>query len=255
MNPSWQLNGRRALVTGGTKGIGEAIVRQLFELGASVFLVARDAVLLAKQVEEYRQQGFVVEGLAADVSQPGVAVGLLETVKTVWGGLDILVNNVGTNIRKPTADYTPGELDHILNTNLRSAFDLTQAAYPLLKASGQASVVFITSVAGFRHVGSGSPYGLTKAALDQLVRYLAVEWAPDSVRVNAVAPWYIRTPLAEPVLTNPERLQKILERTPMGRVGEPAEVAAAAAFLCLPAAGYITGQTLAVDGGFLALGL
>ena len=252
--PGWQLTGQRALVTGGTKGIGEATVRQLLQFGAEVFLVARDNDRLQSQLDMYRQQGYSVQGIAADVSQPGAAETILEAVQTHWDSLDILVNNAGTNIRKPAVDYSASEFDQILNTNLRSAFELTQAAYPLLKTSGRASVVFVSSVSGFVHTSSGAIYGMTKAALHQLTRNLTVEWAPDGIRVNSVAPWYISTPLAEPVLNNPEKLAGILRRTPMGRVGTPEEVAAAVAFLCLPAAGYITGQTLAVDGGLLAWG-
>jgi len=252
--PGWQLTGRRALVTGGTKGIGEAIVRQLLQFGAKVFLVARDNDRLQSQLELYHQEGYAVQGLAADVSQPGAAETIMEALRTHWDSLDILVNNAGTNIRKPAVEYSSSEFDQILNTNLRSAFELTQAAYPLLKASGRASVVFVSSVSGFVHTSSGAIYGMTKAALHQLTRNLTVEWAPDGIRINSVAPWYISTPLAEPVLNNPEKLAGILRRTPMGRVGTPEEVAAAVAFLCLPAAGYITGQTLAVDGGLLAWG-
>lgn len=253
MNQSlWSLSGQRALVTGGTKGIGEAIVRQFLDLGASVFIVARDNSLLQQQLTEYRQQGHTVAGLAADVSQPGVAAQIIEAVTAQWDSLDILVNNAGTNVRKATADYSPAEYDHVLNTNLRSAYELTQAAYPLLKASANGKVVMVSSVSGLTHTSSGSLYGMTKAAMLQLTRNLAVEWAPDGIRVNAVAPWYIKTPLATPVLTNPEKLAAILKRTPMNRVGEPEEVASVVSFLCMPASGYVTGQTISADGGLMA---
>ena len=248
----WSLSGQRALVTGGTKGIGEAIVRQFVALGASVFIIARDNDLLQQQLADYRQQGHQVEGLAADVSQPGVAAQIVDAVKAVWNSVDILVNNAGTNIRKPTAEYSPVEYEHIINTNLRSAYELSQATYPLLKVSGAGKLIFVSSVSGLSHTSSGSLYGMTKAALLQLTRNLAVEWAPDQIRVNAVAPWYINTPLATPVLTNPEKLAGILKRTPMNRIGEPEEVASVVSFLSMPASSYVTGQTIAVDGGLLA---
>ncbi|GAB3918748.1 SDR family oxidoreductase [Larkinella terrae] len=255
MNSFWQLSGYRALVTGGTKGIGEAIVNQLLEFGAEVFIVARDNDLLQQKLTKYRQSGFVVDGLAIDVSKIGAVAELIEIVKNRWGKLDILINNAGTNIRKPTIDYTTEEFDQLLNTNLRAGYELSKAAYPLLKASGKGSIVFVSSVSGLTHTSSGSIYGMTKAALHQLTRNLAVEWAPDGIRVNTIAPWYVLTPLAEPVLTNPEKLEGILKRTPMGRTGKPEEIAAAVSFLCLPAAGYITGQTIAVDGGMTSWGM
>lgn len=250
--PLWSLSGQRALVTGGTKGIGEAIVRQFLHLGASVFIIARDNDLLQQQLVDYRQQGYLVEGLAADVSQPGIATQIANAVKAVWNSIDILVNNAGTNIRKPTAEYNPTEYEYILNTNLRSAYELSQATHPLLKASGSGKLVFVSSISGLAHTSSGSLYGMTKAALLQLTRNLAVEWAPDQIRVNAVAPWYINTPLATPVLTSPEKLAGILKRTPMNRVGEPEEVASVVSFLSMPASSYVTGQTIAIDGGLLA---
>lgn len=252
--PLWSLSGQRALITGGTKGIGEAVVRQFLELGAAVFIVARDNNLLQQQLADYQQQGFTVDGIAADLSQSDAASQVMDAVRERWDSLDILVNNVGTNIRKPTVDYTSDEYDAIMDTNLRSAFALTQAAYPLLRASGTGKVVMVTSVAGLTHVGSGAPYGMSKAALDQLTRYLSVEWARDNIRVNAVAPWYIYTPLAAPVLNNPDRRAAILARTPMNRTGEPHEVAAVVSFLCMPASGYVTGQTIAVDGGMTVWG-
>jgi Tropinone reductase 1 len=250
----WSLSGQRALVTGGTKGIGEAIVQQFLDFGASVFLVARDNDLLQQQLTTYRQQGHTVFGLATDMSQPGAASQVFQAVSQQWDRLDILVNNVGTNIRKPTIEYSPVEYDHVVTTNMRSVYELCQAVYPLLKTSGNGKIVMVSSVSALTHTSSGSLYGMTKAALLQLTRNLAVEWAADNIRVNAVAPWYIKTPLAAAVLNNPEKLAGILARTPMKRVGDPDEIASIVSFLSMPASSYVTGQTLSADGGMLAWG-
>lgn len=250
----WTLSGQLAIVTGASKGIGAAVAAELLALGATVLAVARQAPALEAQVAEWRAAGHKAYAVVADVSQAEGRQHVLDEVARHGTQLHILVNNVGTNIRKPTVEYTPTEFQYLLATNLESAYGLCQGAYPLLKAAGGASIVNISSVAGLTHLRTGSIYGMTKAALVQLSRNLAVEWAPDKIRVNAVAPWYIHTPLAAGVLANPDYLEQVLSRTPLGRIGEPEEVGAAAAFLCLPAAGYITGQCLSVDGGFTAYG-
>jgi len=240
----------KCLVTGGSKGIGNAVAREFLILGAEVLITARNHDELEKSVSKLSSLGNI-SGIPADMSRPEACRKVAEAVATGWGKLDILVNNVGTNIRKRATDYTEQEFDHILATNLKSAWEMSRQSYPLLLKSEHAAVINVSSVAGQNHLRSGAVYGMTKAALIQMTKNLACEWAADSIRVNAIAPWYIRTPLAEQVLRDEKYLKAVLDRTPMGRIGEPAEVAAAATFLAMPAASYITGQCLSVDGGFI----
>ncbi|KAJ8765896.1 hypothetical protein K2173_020412 [Erythroxylum novogranatense] len=251
----WSLQGMTALVTGGTRGIGNATVEELAGLGARVHTCSRNELDLNKCLQDWEAKGFTVTGSVCDASSLTQRVKLIEEVDSVFSGkLNILVNNVGTNIRKPTTEYTDEEYSKLMATNFESAYHLCKLAHPLLKASGVGSVVFISSVAGLLHIGSGSIYGASKAAINQLAKTLACEWAKDNIRVNSVAPWYIRTSLVEHLIDNKEFLGKILAQTPLQRVGEPEEVSSSVAYLCLPAASYITGQVISVDGGMTVNG-
>jgi len=250
----WKLTGKTALISGGTKGIGFAVAQEILNLGGSVYIIARDKNLIKERVKTWNDNGFDADGSVCDITSLSDMEKLLETVKKKWISLDILINNAGTNIRKKLHEYSAAEYDLVLSTNMNSSFHLCRLFYELLKKSGNASVVNILSVAGITHLRTGAPYGMTKAALNQMTRNLACEWSHDKIRVNAVAPWYTRTPLAEQVLSDKAYLESVISRTPIGRIAEPDEVATATAFLCMGASSYITGQCIAVDGGFSVYG-
>ncbi len=250
----WSLNGKKALVTGGTRGIGAAIAEEFLSLGAEVCIVSRNHDDIERIVNSYREKGLKAYGFAADLSIPESRKELIDYIPEIWNELDILVNNTGINIRKKAQDFTDEEIDKIFETNLKSAVSLCRLSYPLLCKSGNASIVNISSVAGLVHIKTGVAYGMTKAALIQMTKNLGAEWAKDGIRVNSIAPWYIDTDLVKPVLTNQAYLNEVLSRTPAGRIGKPSEVSGLAAFLCMEQAAYITGQTIAVDGGFTIYG-
>ncbi|MDX2128197.1 MAG: SDR family oxidoreductase [Chloroherpetonaceae bacterium] len=250
----WRLDGHKTLVTGGTKGIGRAIAEEFLALGAEVFIVARTGKDVFELINAWQAKGLKAEGLALDLTLAPSLEHLSTAVQNKWGKLDALVLNTGTNIRKATTEYSDADIEKIFQTNLFSAFELARLFKPLLSGSPNPSLTFIGSVAGERVVKTGAPYAMTKSALAQLSRYLSVEWSKDKIRVNTLQPWYIQTPLAEAVLQNPIYLSEVLARTPLGRIGTPEEVSAAAAFLAMPAASYITGEVISIDGGFMKYG-
>ena len=256
MENVWTLKGKRAVVTGATKGIGKAVVEELIRWGAAVFIVARNKTMIQQQLEEYQQQGAQVRGIAADASTEEGRTLILEEVQKEWEKLDILINNVGSNIRKPTLETTPDDLRTIMQINVESAFELSKGFYPLLSKSQEPSIVNVSSIASQRAIKvTTAIYSMSKAAMEQMTNYLAVEWGKERIRVNSVHPWYIETPLTKTVLEDEEKRRLITSQTPLGRVGTPAEVAKPIVFLASPAASYLNGVNLQIDGGFSKVGV
>ena len=248
MNNRWSLEGRRAIVTGATKGIGKAIAEEFLTLGASVLFVARDEDEVENLADQWSSQGFEAYGFCADVTVQDDRKAIIEEAVAEMHGFDILINNAGTNIRKKTMDYKSDEIHHLLELNLISSFEMCRLAFKHLKESDYPSIVNISSIAASNVVKTGSPYAMSKAGLSHLSRYLAVEWGEFGIRVNCIEPWYIRTPLTEGLLTNDTIVESIKNKTPLPRYGEPEEIAGLAAYLCMTSSYYISGQVIAVDG-------
>ncbi|KAI3840916.1 hypothetical protein MKX03_006520 [Papaver bracteatum] len=247
----WSLKGMTALVTGGTKGIGHAIVEELAWLGAAVHICARTKDDISKCLKDWEAKGYQITGSVCDVSVPAEREELMKTVSTVFSGkLNIFVNSAAAYIFKDTLDYTAVDHIKVMTTTFEAAYHFSTLAHPLLKASGSGNIVFISSVAAVVAIPLLSNYSACKGAINQITKNFACEWAKDKIRVNSVAPWVIRTPPLEQRLQDKEYVDTIIARTPIRRIGEPNDVSSLVAFLCLPAASYITGQIISVDGGF-----
>lgn len=252
---AFRLDGRVALVTGASRGIGKALALALAAAGADVAVAGRDEATLAPVVEEIRALGRRSLAVPLDVANVEAIPGAVNAVVEALGSLDILVNNAGLNIRKDSLDYTPDDWDFVMNANLKGTFFLTQAAGRRMVEQGRGKILNIGSMSAYLGLPTLPAYSSSKAALQQLTRMLAVEWADHNVQVNAIAPGWIETNLTAPLQEKPElrpRYEWVISRTPAGRFGTPDELAGCAVFLCSPAADFITGQVIAVDGGILA---
>ena len=245
------LAGKRALVTGASRGIGRAIALDLADAGCDVVGLARSGDALASLGAEVEARGRSFLAVPVDVAEPAAIPAAIRQAWAWRDGIDALVNVAGVIIRTDPLEVTPEEWDTVFSVNVRGTYFVTQAVGRLMLEGDGGSIVTVTSLAGEVVTRAAVSYQASKAALIQLTRALAVHWAPK-VRVNAVAPGYVRTDLNVEWLENEENRGYVLGKTPLGRVGTPADVAGAVRFLVSPAAAYVTGQNLRVDGGWSA---
>lgn len=246
----FDLSGQAALVTGAAQGLGLAIAGALAEQGARVVVSDLDGEACERVAAGLRSRGAQAVGLPGDLAHGSEVERVAALAQAAFGGIDILVSNAGIQgPYGPLAAVSDEDWQRVLEVNLRASVRLTTRLIPAMAARGGGSVVLMSSIAGLRGNGAIGLYGVSKAALTQLARNLAVEWGPRGVRVNAVSPGLIRTPLATGLLDDEAFLARRLQATPLRRVGEPEEIAGVVAMLASRAGGFITGHNLVVDGG------
>lgn len=250
--PLFSLEGRTALVTGGNSGLGLAIARALGLAGARLVLCARRAAELEVAAASLGAEGLQASTLSADLAAADAADGVVARLGALGLSPDILVNAAGVNLRQPYADVTAEAFDLHMALHLRAPFLLVQKLAPAMAARGWGRVVNIASLQSFRAFPDSAPYGAGKGGIVQLTRAMAETWSRHGITCNAIAPGFFPTPLTAPVFADAERAARLAAQTCIGRNGRLEDLYGTAVFLASDASAYVTGQTLAVDGGFLA---
>jgi NAD(P)-dependent dehydrogenase (short-subunit alcohol dehydrogenase family) len=250
MSANFSLCGQRAVVTGASRGIGAAIADALVDAGAAVALLGREAGTLNVVRDRLAARGTVVTQVA-DVTDTVQAQTAIAGAAEQLGGLDILINNAGIEQLCDSLTVTEATWDRILDTNLKGAFFCAQAAARQMTRQG-GSIINLCSLTSEVAVPGATAYSSSKSGLAGMTRALAAEWAPRGIRVNGIGPGYFRTALTEPFYRDPAWERAVLNKIPQGRFGRLEDLGGAAVFLCSPAAAYITGQVLYIDGGYLA---
>jgi NAD(P)-dependent dehydrogenase (short-subunit alcohol dehydrogenase family) len=246
------LAGKTAVITGASRGLGKAIALALAEAGARLILAARDLDLLNQTAEAIRNAGGHASVYKTDVTKEAEILQLESAVARETGQVQILVNNAGMNIRKPTTEFTLQEWHQVLDTNLTSAFLMCRSFVPLMKRQGYGRILNITSIMSHVSLPGRSAYSASKAGLLGFTRALALELAPEKITVNGISPGPFATEINTALMQNPELNQQFVSRIPLGRWGEVNEVGRLAVYLCSEDAGFITGTDLLIDGGWTA---
>jgi NAD(P)-dependent dehydrogenase (short-subunit alcohol dehydrogenase family) len=251
---AFRLDGKVAVVTGGARGIGRAAASALAASGATVAILDRDAAMAETTARAIAADGRPISVHAADVTDEAALERAFGTVVQHRGGVDILVNSAGIGLRHAAVDHPLADWDRVVAVNLTGVFLCSRIAARTMISRGGGAIVNLASIMGFSGGGlyPNVSYQATKGAVVNMTRALAVEWAQSSIRVNAVAPTWVRTDLTADLLDRPGVMERIAALTPLRRLATPQEVAHAILFLASPAAAMITGHTLPVDGGFLA---
>jgi NAD(P)-dependent dehydrogenase (short-subunit alcohol dehydrogenase family) len=244
------LTGKVALITGSARGIGRACALSLAEQGADIVLGLRDKTSADSLFEEIKALGRNVLAVQMDIAKLPEIQSAVAEAKAIFGKIDILVNNAGIGAPNKAEDVSEKDFDDTLNVNLKGSFFTSQAVGRLMIEQGRGAIVNLSSQAGFIALPTESIYCMTKAAISHLTKCLALEWAAHGIRVNAVAPTFIKTPGTQKWLGNADFMESVRARIPLGEVGEPEDVAAAVVFLASDAARMITGETLMIDGGW-----
>ena len=249
----FSLEGKVALVTGASRGIGFALARGMAGAGADLAINSSSQSHLETARDQLSEFGVRVEIFPADVADLDAARTLVDRVVQTFGGVDILVNCAGINRRMPIVEVTPDDYEAIMNVNLRGAYVVSQAAARAMMRQGGGKIVNIGSITNFIGLSGVSVYGMSKAGLQSMTRTMAVEWAEHNIQVNCIAPGFFMTQLTEQALWGDERKRQwMLDRIPIRRAGEPDDLVGTLLLLVSGASSYLTGQTIVVDGGFLA---
>ncbi|MBT8434541.1 MAG: glucose 1-dehydrogenase [Gammaproteobacteria bacterium] len=247
----FQLDNKVALVTGASKGIGEAMAYALAGFGARVVVSSRKQEAVDEVADSFRTDGLEATGIAANMGKIGDIQSLVDKTVKIYGGLDIIINNAAANpVFGPLQDTDAGAFEKIIDVNLKAPFELCKRAYPVMKQRGGGSIIHISSIGGLTPETGIGIYSVSKAAIINLTKAMAQDWGADNIRVNAICPGLIKTKFSEALWNDEQSHDRFIKRIPLGRIGEPDDIAGLAVYLASAASSYCTGGIYMVDGGY-----